>query len=257
MSKVKDFFLNIKVKIKDKMLEVKNYEDQKKNKIAKILSFVVGAVFSFCGVIAVAIWKYLFCNKEENSKYCIRLSAFGMIVRWIVCIKLFSSSFSPLFIDDNYSYVKLNPFNKIVVKDGSDVIKVGANGIEVKSKNKNSKELKNRKMKPFFADDDIIIDGFIQPMFIDFAKMQQQMQNEFNTMHEQIEKSFVKMQKEFAEVGKNATNKGDKVKTKTITKKDGTTEETTLVEIPNGYKKVVKTTYSANNKTIKNKENKK
>ena len=256
MSKVKDFFLNVKVKIKDGILEIKNCEDNKKHKIAKILSFFVGAIFSFCGVIAVAIWKYLFCNKEENSKYCIRLAIFGMIVRLIVCIKLFSSSFTPLFIGDDFSYIKLNPFNEIVVKDGGDVIRVGTNGIAIKSKNSNKKKLANNDIK-FFAKDDVIVDDFMQPMFVDFAKMQKQMQTEFNAMQEQMERSFIKMQKEFAEVGKSAVNKNNKVKTKTITKKDGTTEETTLVEIPNGYKKVVKTTYNSSNDKKFNKKNKK
>lgn len=76
--------------------KVKNLEDQKKHKIAKILSFAIGACFDFLGIIFVAIWKYLFCDKEENSKYCIRLSIFGMIVKCIICAKLFS--FMPTFI---------------------------------------------------------------------------------------------------------------------------------------------------------------
>ena len=249
MSKVKDFLLNVKVKMNDKMLEIKNYEDKKKHKMAKILSFFVGAIFSFCGVIAVAIWKYLFCGKEENSKYCIRVSVFGMIVRWIVCAKLLALNFSPLFISDDYNYVKLNPFRGVVIRDGDDLVKVGTDGIEIKSKN--SKEFKNKKMKPVFMNNDIV-DDFMAPMFVDFVKMQRQMQNEFNAMQEQIERSFAKMQKEFAEADKSATSKNNKIKTKTITKKDGTTEETILVEIPNGYKKVVKTMYS-NGKTSKQK----
>ena len=74
--------------------------DKKKHKIAKIISFLVGAYFNFIGIICVIVWKYLFCDKEENSKYCVRLSILGFVVKCIICTKFaFYTLFSPLQLE--------------------------------------------------------------------------------------------------------------------------------------------------------------
>ena len=93
MTKIKDLY----VKIGNEFKKVSTLEDTKKHKIAKIVSLLVGAIFDIFGIIAVAVWKYLFCSKEENSKYCIRLAIFGMIIKCIICSKIVFATNLPFF----------------------------------------------------------------------------------------------------------------------------------------------------------------
>ena len=93
MTKIKDLY----VKIGDEFKKVSTLEDTKKHKIAKVVSLLVGAFFDIFGIIAVAVWKYLFCSKEENSKYCIRLAIFGMIIKCIICSKILFATNLPFF----------------------------------------------------------------------------------------------------------------------------------------------------------------
>ena len=113
MTKIKDLY----VKIGDKFAKVKAWEDGKKHKAAKIISFFVGAFFDLFGVIIVAIWKYLFCSKEENSKYCVRLSIFGMILKCIIFTKLLFATSLPFFanaesnVNKGHKYYLEEPFS--------------------------------------------------------------------------------------------------------------------------------------------------
>ena len=93
MTKIKDLY----VKIGDEFKKVSTLEDTKKHKIAKVVSLLAGAFFDIFGIIAVAVWKYLFCSKEENSKYCIRLAIFGMIIKCIICSKIVFATNLPFF----------------------------------------------------------------------------------------------------------------------------------------------------------------
>ena len=93
MTKIKDLY----VKIGDEFKKVSTLEDTKKHKIAKVVSLLAGAFFDIFGIIAVAVWKYLFCSKEENSKYCIRLAIFGMIIKCIICSKILFATNLPFF----------------------------------------------------------------------------------------------------------------------------------------------------------------
>lgn len=100
-------FKNLYMKIKEKFARVSMLEDTKKHKMAKIISFLLGTFFDLFGVLLVAIWKYLFCNKEENSRYCIRLSMFGMILKFLVCSKMLFTTNLPFFTEKKQNVRKI------------------------------------------------------------------------------------------------------------------------------------------------------
>lgn len=115
---VKDFVSKIFLKIKD------GWHETNKVRVVRLLAFCVGFVFNIAGIIAVAVFKYIFCSDEKRCKYCIRLSIFGMITEVIVCTKfLFSTSFVPVF-DYGLPFSESNNFfksaNKMVARSMED-----------------------------------------------------------------------------------------------------------------------------------------
>ena len=87
MSKVKSAILKVGSKLKEQ------------NRASKIVCFFIGFFFNLLGIICVAIWKYIFCNNSEKTKYCTRASMLGMLTNLIVCCKIFS-------------FIMFHPFNK-------------------------------------------------------------------------------------------------------------------------------------------------
>ena len=87
MSKVKSAILKVGSKLKEQ------------NRVSKIVCFFIGFFFNLLGIICVAIWKYIFCNNSEKTKYCTRASMLGMLTNLIVCCKIFS-------------FIMFHPFNK-------------------------------------------------------------------------------------------------------------------------------------------------
>ena len=94
MSKFGNFFSKSIDKVKK--FRTNDWPDERVNKWAKIASFFTGFIFNILGIIAVAAWKYIFCNNENKSKYCVRIAILGMIAELILCAKFFAfSTFGP------------------------------------------------------------------------------------------------------------------------------------------------------------------
>lgn len=81
MSKIKDCYYNIK----------DNWNEEKTAKTAKIISFFAGLFGNILGIILVAIWKYVFANNSEKSKYCVRIAFIGWLTNVVICFKFFMS----------------------------------------------------------------------------------------------------------------------------------------------------------------------
>ena len=79
MSKFGNFFSKSIDKVKK--IRTNDWPDERVNKWAKIASFFTGFIFNLLGIIAVAVWKYIFCNNENKSKYCVRIAAWSRITR--------------------------------------------------------------------------------------------------------------------------------------------------------------------------------
>ena len=77
MSKIKDCYYNIK----------DNWNEEKTAKTAKIISFFAGLFGNILGIILVAIWKYVFANNSEKSKYCVRIAFIGWLTNVVICFK--------------------------------------------------------------------------------------------------------------------------------------------------------------------------
>ena len=194
-----------------KILEnIKNLDDKKKHKIAKIISFSIGAIFDIIGVIIVAVWKYLFCGKEENSKYCIRLSIFGMIVKYIICAKLMFSSMFPTL---DYS-------TKILYNN-----------------NNNNKKIE----KPFFVEQSFEDDFFD----FDFNREIYKMNKAFKKHKAFIDKMFQNQVNELEKFDKKDENLNVKKDVKVENGFETTTVEKTG---PNSYYKDVKIKYIGDKK---------
>ena len=96
MSKFGNFFSKSIDKVKK--IRTNDWPDERVNKWAKIASFFTGFIFNLLGIIAVAVWKYIFCNNENKSKYCVRIAILGMVAELILCAKFFTfSTFGPSF----------------------------------------------------------------------------------------------------------------------------------------------------------------
>ena len=94
MSKFGNFFNKSIDKVKK--IRTNDWPDERVNKWAKIASFFTGFIFNLLGIIAVAVWKYVFCNNENKSKYCVRIAILGMIAEVVLFAKFFAfSTFGP------------------------------------------------------------------------------------------------------------------------------------------------------------------
>ena len=90
MSKFGNFFSKSIDKVKK--IRTNDWPDERVNKWAKIASFFTGFIFNLLGIIAVAVWKYIFCNNENKSKYCVRIAILGMVAEIVLFAKFFAFS---------------------------------------------------------------------------------------------------------------------------------------------------------------------
>ena len=104
MSKVKSAILKVGSKLKEQ------------NRVSKIVCFFIGFFFNLLGIICVAIWKYIFCNNSEKTKYCTRASMLGMLTNLIVCCKIFS-------------FIMFHPFNKKDLKPVKHPVNITDNSV--------------------------------------------------------------------------------------------------------------------------------
>ena len=96
MSKFGNFFSKSLDKVKK--IRTNDWPDERVDKWAKIASFFTGFIFNLLGIIAVAVWKYIFCNNENKSKYCVRIAILGMVAEIVLFAKFFAfSTFGPSF----------------------------------------------------------------------------------------------------------------------------------------------------------------
>ena len=209
--------------IKNIISNIKNLDDKKKHKIAKIVSFFVGVFFNILGIISVAIWKYLICNKDENSKYCIRLSIFGMIVKCVIFAHFILTE--PSFLKPNIKYY-------IKTSNNSSFPKI--------QKKQNIKE------EPFFIESSFDDDFF--NFSFDMDKEFKKMNKIFKKNKAIVDSFFYDNEEENYKKNKEKINVKKEVKTK-----NGF--ETTTIEKtgPNSYQKSVNIVYVGDKK----KDNKK
>ena len=240
MSEVKEKKDNF---LKNFFKKIENLEDTKKHKIAKIISFVVGACFDFLGIVAVAIWKYLFCSKEQNSKYCIRLSIFGMIVKYIVFAKLLFSFTLPVFAKKIETY-----YNKPYSFSNYET----PNNYKINNKKTKYSYKIPYEEEPFF------LESFNDDIF-DFSF---DMDRELKKINESFKKQTAIMNKIIKEQQDEIDKINAQKEKKLNIKKDVKTEngyETTTIEKtgPNIYQKSVNVRYVGNNKNVAKENSKK
>lgn len=210
MSKFSKFFSKSIDKVKK--FRTNDWPDERVNKWAKIASFFTGFIFNLLGIIAVAVWKYIFCNNENKSKYCVRIAILGMIAEVVLFAKFFAfSTFWPRFGDNFFGTY---------------------NGVRYK-----------QPIKPIFIDD--IFDGEMERM----NKVFEASRREFDKAMKAQEEEFNKMiaeQAQMAQVAKDGKNvevsKDGKV-VKKVENKNKRYKETTIEKTPGGFKKVVKEEY--------------
>ena len=236
--------------------------DKKKHKIAKIISFLVGAYFNFIGIICVIVWKYLFCDKEENSKYCVRLSILGFIVKCIICAKFaFYTLFSPLQLETK----EVNNFIKNNIHKQNNVLNTNTDTIFVDDDffnfnlSKINNDIKNIHEEFFKKQRKIIEEAKNQQIRSHLYQYQQNLKDEI--LDKELENNLHKFIQQDVYDDYNGNNKKEDLKNIHIKKNvkiENGYQTTTIEKIgPNFHQKNVYIEYVGDNNTENKKSSKK
>ena len=213
MSKFGNFFSKSIDKVKK--IRTNDWPDERVNKWAKIASFFTGFIFNLLGIIAVAVWKYIFCNNENKSKYCVRIAILGMVAELICFCK-----FAPMTMFSNPVF-----------------------GDHFIGKYTRVRDRHPRPAQPVFVDD--VFNAEMRRMNDVFEASRREFDRVMKHHEEEMNKMMAEQAKmaQAAKEGKNVEVSKDGKVVKKVENRNKRYKETTIEKTPGGFKKVVKEEY--------------